>query len=80
MVGPEDLPKVAVWLARMLRRIRSVISELKKESGWNDLLEREINAGDIKAVKKDIDDNMRRFQSDINSTTSEIESEIRIEE
>lgn len=76
VVGPEDLPKVAVWLGRMVRRIRSLIRELKAESGWNEI-EREIND-----TKREIDTDMRRLQSEINitreldETSREISSEM----
>ena len=63
MVGPEDLPKVARWLGRAVRRIRSVVKELKAESGWNEL-EREIND-----TKGEIDRDLRGLQSDINITS-----------
>ena len=87
MVGPEDLPKVARWLGRAVRRIRSVIKELKAESGWNEL-ERE-----IKDTKGEIDRDLRSLQSDINITSeldntsreinremSKIDTTIKIEE
>ena len=67
MVGPEDLPKVAVWLGRMLRRLRSLLRDLKEESGWNNL-EREMTD-----TKKDIDSDLRRIQSNVN-TAGEIEA------
>ena len=67
MVGPEDLPKVAVWLGRMIRRLRSLIRDLKEESGWNNL-EREMTD-----TKRDIDRDLRSIQSDVN-TGREIEA------
>ena len=87
MVGPEDLPKVARWLGRAVRRIRSVIREIKSESGWEEL-ERE-----IKDTKGEIDRDLRSLQSDINITSeldntsreinremSKIDTTIKIEE
>ena len=77
MVGPEDLPKVAVWLGRMVKRLRSLIRDIKEESGWNNL-EREING-----TKKDIDSDLRRIQSDVNTgrvieaASEEVSSEMR---
>ena len=67
MVGPEDLPKVAVWLGRMIKRLRTLIRDLKEESGWNNL-EREMTD-----TKKDIDGDLHRIQSDVN-TGREIEA------
>ena len=37
IVGPKDLPKVARWLGRMVRRARQLIRELKEEVGWNEM-------------------------------------------
>lgn len=37
VVGPKDLPKVARWLGRAVKRIRQMIRELKKETGWDEL-------------------------------------------
>ena len=37
VVGPKDLPKVARWLGRMVRKMRLMIREVKKETGWDDL-------------------------------------------
>ena len=37
MVGPKDLPKVARWLGRMVKKIRLLIREVKQETGWDEL-------------------------------------------
>ena len=37
IVGPRDLPKVARWLGRMVKRMRQLIRELKEEVGWDEL-------------------------------------------
>ena len=37
VVGPKDLPKVARWLGRMVKRVRQLIRELKEEVGWDEL-------------------------------------------
>ena len=39
IVGPKDLPKVARWLARMVKRMRQLIKEVKDEIGWNELMD-----------------------------------------
>ena len=36
-VGPKDLPRVARWLGRQVKRLRSMIREIKQESGWDEL-------------------------------------------
>ena len=35
IVGPKDLPRVARWLGRMVRRARQLIREIKSEVGWD---------------------------------------------
>ena len=37
VVGPKDLPKVARWLGRMVKKLKQMIREVKKETGWDDL-------------------------------------------
>ena len=60
VVGPKDLPRVARWLGRMVRKIRQLIREVKKETGWDEL-EKEFKDtksdmdATIKDVKKDLD-------------------------
>lgn len=48
VVGPKDLPKVFGWLGRTFRKIRAIISILKKELGWDEL------AQDTDVVKNDL--------------------------
>ena len=38
IVGPKDLPKVARWLARLVKSIRQMIKDVKAEVGWDDLM------------------------------------------
>ena len=33
VVGPKDLPKVARWLGRTVKKSRRLLNEIKKESG-----------------------------------------------
>ena len=37
VVGPKDLPKVARWLGRMVKKLKQLIREVKQETGWDDL-------------------------------------------
>ena len=32
IVGPDDLPKVARWLGRQVRRLRTLIRDIKQET------------------------------------------------
>ncbi len=49
IVGPKDLPKVARWLGRMVKRARQLIKELKEELGWDEMM------SETEDVRKDID-------------------------
>ena len=53
VVGPKDLPKVARWLGRMVRRAKQLIRELKEEIGWNEMM------AETADVRRDIDDAMK---------------------
>ncbi len=56
IVGPKDLPKVARWLGRLVRRARALIRELKEEVGWNEMMaETEDVRRDIDSAIKDAD-------------------------
>lgn len=37
VVGPKDLPKVARWIARMVRKGRDYVDQFKDDFGLNDL-------------------------------------------
>jgi len=53
VVGPKDLPKVARWLGRMVRKARDFIKEFKKEIGWDDI------KNDILSTSDDVKDTLR---------------------
>ena len=53
VVGPKDLPRVARWLGRMVRRAKQLIRELKEEVGWNEMM------AETADVRRDIDDAMK---------------------
>lgn len=76
VVGPQDLPKVARWLARMLKRCRSLLSQIKAESGWNEL-ERELSntKGSIDRELRELKQNTDITQ-DIHEGTDEIQHEL----
>ena len=68
VVGPKDLPKVARWLGRMVKKIRLLIREVKKETDstsnlWqamHDELEKE-----FKDTKSDLDDTFKEMKQDL---------------
>lgn len=56
IVGPKDLPRVARWLGRMVRRARQLIREIKSEVGWDEMMaETEDVRRDIDATLKETD-------------------------
>ncbi len=59
VVGPRDLPKVARWLGRMVRKMRQLIREVKKETGWDEL-EKE-----FKDTKSDMDETIKDVKKDL---------------
>ena len=81
VVGPKDLPKVARWLGRTVKKSRGLLNEIKKESGWDEL-EKEVRdvqhdvkdavkQGDVSAelreAKKSVQDSAEKFDKDTKS-------------
>ena len=81
VVGPKDLPKVARWLVRTVKKSRRLLNEIKKESGWDEL-EKEVRdvqhdvkdavkQGDVSAelreAKKSVQDSAEKFDKDTKS-------------
>lgn len=81
VVGPKDLPKVARWLGRAVKKSRRLLNEIKKESGWDEL-EKEVRdvqhdvkdavkQGDVSAelreAKKSVRDSAEKFDKDTKS-------------
>ena len=62
VVGPKDLPKVARWLGRMVKRIRQLIQEVKQETGWDEF-EKE-----LKDTKTDVDQTFSDLKRDMDIT------------
>ena len=48
VVGPKDLPKIARALGRFVRTIRSMVDEVKREAGLDELTK------DLKSVEHDV--------------------------
>lgn len=81
VVGPKDLPNVARWLGRTVKKSRRLLNEIKKESGWDEL-EKEVRdvqhdvkdavkQGDVSAelreAKKSVQDSAEKFDKDTKS-------------
>lgn len=80
VVGPKDLPRVARWLGRMVRKLRNFIRDVKKETGWDDI-EREFKdtSSDLKKTLKeaDIRDDLRATKTQLDKDLSGIGKELR---
>ena len=75
IVGPDDLPKVARWLGRNVRRLRHAIRDIKRETGWDEV-EREVNdvRRDVRQTVRemDISADLKRAAADVKKEVSDI--------
>ncbi len=63
VVGPKDLPKVARWLGRCVKKARELMREVKQEIGWDEITE------ETKSIRKDIDQTVK--ETDISADLRE---------
>ncbi|MBQ9196615.1 MAG: twin-arginine translocase subunit TatB [Clostridia bacterium] len=78
IVGPKDLPKVARWLARLVKSARRMIRELKAEVGWDDMMrETEDVRTDIDQTLKeaDVTADLRDARKELNKSIGEAKKE-----
>ena len=47
VVGPDDLPKVARWMGRNLRKLREMLQDIKRQSGLDEVEQ------EVKNVQRD---------------------------
>ena len=75
IVGPDDLPKVARWLGRNVRRLRYAIRDIKRETGWDEV-EREVNdvRRDVRQTVRemDISADLKRAATDVKKEFSDV--------
>ena len=73
IVGPDDLPKVAVWLGRQLRRLRLVLRDIKAETGLDEV-EREVTQiqSDVKQTVREMD-----VTADLQDAAKDVEGEFK---
>lgn len=84
VVGPKDLPRVARWLGRTVRKMRLMIREVKKETGWDDL-EKEYRdtTADVNrtldSIKKDADiaGELKGASDELNQSVKSVQDELR---
>ncbi len=67
-VGPEDLPKVAQWLGRAIKRIRLLIRELRAETGIDEVI------NETKTLRRDINEAVK--DNDISRNIHEVRDEL----
>ena len=72
-IGPQDLPKVSRWLGRIVKRTRALISEIKKESGWEQLVS---EAKDVRAELKENDNAVQKALQSVKKDFDDVGSEI----
>ena len=72
IVGPDDLPKVARWLGRQVRRLRTLIREVKAETGWDEL-EKEVKDAqrEVKTTVRELD-----VSADLKSAVKDVKGEL----
>ena len=71
VVGPDDLPRVARWLGRQVRRLKQLLRDIKAETGFDEV-EREIHD-----VQKDVRQTVKALDisADLNAAADEIKGE-----
>ena len=68
VVGPKELPRVARWVARMLKKARVFIQDVKKEIGWDDIVKDIMSTtDDVKGAVKgaDVTGELRKSKEDL---------------
>ena len=67
------MPKIARWLGRIVRRTRALFSEIKKESGWEQLVS---EAQDVRAELKENDNAVQTALNSIKKDFNTLDTEI----
>lgn len=79
IVGPQDLPKVARWIARQIKSLKKLVREIKKETGWDEFAkEFKDTADDIKATVKeaDIRQDVKAAADELRGTVNNVRKEV----
>jgi len=83
VVGPKDLPKIARALGRMFRSLRSMVEEVKRETGLDELTKDLKEAErDIKQTADSIDPRreLQEVQVEVNKEVRQIEKSLSFKE
>ena len=81
VVGPQDLPKIARALGRFVRYIRTMIEEIKRETGFDEVaqelrgVEQELKQ-DLKSadIRKDLKDAEREIKESLKSAEKAVDA------
>ena len=80
VVGPKDLPKVARWLGRAVKKLRLLVREVRKETGWDES-EKEIRdtKSDLHELKKeaDISGELHSVSREVDQSLQDVEKELK---
>ena len=71
VVGPKDLPKVAVWVARQLKKLKKMVNDIKTETGWDEFTK------DLKDVKTDVEKTVK--DADVTREVQEVSEALKQE-
>lgn len=71
VIGPERLPKVARTLGHLYGRLQRYVTQVKSD------IHREMEAADLGNVKSEFESAARSFQSDVESSISDADREVR---
>ena len=73
VVGPKDLPRVARALGRFVRYIRTMIEEVKRETGFDEV------ADELKGVERDVKQTIKEadVRPDLQKTQLEVNKELK---
>jgi len=69
VVGPKDLPKVARWIARMIKKARVMVESVKDELGLDEL------TADVNEVKSQVEGTLR--DADVTAEMRAAQDELR---
>ncbi|MBQ2952172.1 MAG: twin-arginine translocase subunit TatB [Clostridia bacterium] len=80
VVGPKDLPRVARWIARVIKKARAYIDQFKDELGLDELEAdvKEVTAEVESAVSQaDISEEMKRAQDEMRAIAEGVDAQVR---
>ncbi len=73
VVGPKDLPKIARALGRFVRYVRSMVEEVKRETGFDEV------ADELRGVERDVKQTVKEadIRPDLQKTQLEVNKELK---